>query len=306
MAGGQSQAEKEAAKRETAYLKSLKVDADREARRAFMAEVEDYLADRDTPGAANIRSMVDDVVARIAREKAESALAGDPLRLRPEHRKVKAAEEKAKKKAEEAEKRKRKKARKESDEAALIGPDDLQERQVRDPMYGVQTVKIRGYALRGIENDERRAVERFIRDYEIAYQATMKGMPWTPKVDGGGGSSRRHIATIDAQDRLARLKGYLGDRDYRILEAVAIYDIGPSKLKRAGGHQASSVGDEIRRVVGLVMAFYQGAQPKKDRLIETIDALIDGELRRIVESSSGVSGEEARRRAQTKEMQNVR
>lgn len=229
------------------YRESLARDLEREAGRTLFYDMMDYALGNDTEGARRVAQTQERVVAASSRARA----AGDPLNI-TRHApvpKLSKGERKAKAKAERRQ------------QETVVDPDGI-----------FRKVEVRGMPLRsGLEEQQRRAVEDFSRDWEMALRS-LRCRGFEPAI--AGKPVFEHLHRVQAQDRLRNLEERLGRRDWTILVAMVIYGIGPAEAHRRGAPQHVIISAEIKRILNRVAAFYSPGVRHGDALLEACSAVI--------------------------------
>lgn len=264
--------------RQTRYDKSLEADRARERERELFYAINDYANGRDTEGSR----MVAEVLAKVRADRVKGALLGDPLRLRPEHRKIAEQERKEAAKAKTKVQKNRKGRKKGKVEPTLETPatpnEALVEESVPHPQnawLGRSLTKSRGYSRRYLEEYQQTALANYERDYESAYGDALSVSMLGEKVDNSASENVVHIRRLEAQERLRRLRQALGERSMYILEAVVIGCLTPSEIYAATKHSVPkvSITDEIRSIAHEVAVFYGSKRSRKDPVVTAIDRL---------------------------------
>ncbi|WP_024278620.1 hypothetical protein [Xanthobacter sp. 126] len=228
------------------YERSLAHDREREHARAMMYGAQDWDAGRDTEWARAF------VAQRAKVEGAETAKrkAGDPLNLTGHTKTAKPSKVERKARAKAAPK-----------QEMVVDGDGI-----------LRKVEVRGMPLRsGLEEQQRRAVEDFSRDWEMALRS-MRCRGFEPVV--AGKPVFEHLHRVQAQDRLRNLEEQLGSRDWTVLVAMVVYGVGTAEAHRRGAPQHVIVSAEIKRILNRVAAFYSPGVRHRDALLEACSAVI--------------------------------
>lgn len=228
------------------YERSLKHDTDRELEREWMHACFDHAEGRDTPGA----SAVAETLRRLAESKAVAARAGDPLNITGHTKPAKPSKAERKARAKSAPR-----------QETVVDSDGI-----------IRKVEVRGMPLRsGLEEQQRRAVEDFSRDWEMSLRS-LRCRGFEPAI--AGKPVFEHLHRVQAQDRLRNLEERLGHRDWTILVAMVVYGVGTAEAHRRGAPQHVIVSAEIKRILNRVAAFYTPDVRHRDALLEACSAVI--------------------------------
>lgn len=247
------QAEEEAAR--------ISARAEREASRQRWAEklardasdLAEYREGKNTPGAKRARIIIEEVRAR----SAAVDRVGDPLNLRPHHRRSPAKKPKKKKPE----------------------PDELQEESILDPDGGGRiTILHRGFSLRGYQEHLVRAADQFSRDWHTAYAGGIKAASFTPKVDGTAAGAGPHVTRIDAQKRMQSLREYLREELWLLMLATVVHGYSPLMMQQRGLGSASTFAVKVKHALDVTAAFYGSSARRRNPAIIALTRLIaDGE-----------------------------
>jgi hypothetical protein len=136
------------------------------------------------------------------------------------------------------------------------------------------TVKVTGWSLRGLPSQLEYAGNRFLKDWEVAFEAPLRCRGFEPGVDGSGAAHDGHGRSLDAQRRLAALSKEIGADDYKMLIIHVVKRIGPTQLNKAGGGKKDAITNNLKRILRRVAGFYSGKPVGPDPLLRAADKII--------------------------------
>lgn len=148
----------------------------------------------------------------------------------------------------------------------------LKQERVRAPDGTNPLVWSGSASLRGFDDHQKRAAQRFMVIYERAH-AGMKSASLEMKVDGGGPSPAGHAARIEAQQMLSKVREGVGEYHYWMVVSVA-YGMSPAAIHQAGGEQHRTVKAAQRAALDELDRFFTGKM-QFDRTLTAIKEMTE-------------------------------
>lgn len=154
------------------------------------------------------------------------------------------------------------------------GEKALVDDEVFDEFGTRQKVARRGLPLKNFETHIQSAAARFARDWSVAVAGTMKGMSWKERVDGGSPNHRAHLERLEAQTRLNEIAKIVGDLQFELVKAVAVFDFSAQQIHDRGGPARVVVTRDIVRALTLVGEYYDKRPYKRDPMMDVLSVMI--------------------------------
>jgi hypothetical protein len=215
--------------------KSMRVEmaheAEKAGRRQLSEDMQDFVFGRDTGGARRVRERLQQVAS--VREQVNIVRAQQTISA-PKNRSE----------------RKKFRRQKEGRFQQFFTPDG---HKVKVDLKSNPLISV--YRNGEITAPQFAAAAQFQRDFEVAGHSGMKSASLEPGVDGGQ-IAAANLRAVDTQARLSKLKAYVGNELYMILQAVVGYGLTFSEIHAAGAEHNRVLSAKLRTALNKSAVFY--------------------------------------------------